>query len=405
MEQPLSITELTHQVKDLIEEEFPSVWVMGEISEYRQVSSGHVYLTLKDDRSALLAVIWRGIALRLKTALQSGMKVVARGRIEVYAPHGKYQLIIETIQPQGVGAAELALRQLMEKLRDRGYFAPERKRPLPRFPKRLAVVSSATGAAVRDILELTAKRWPLVEVIVRHSRVQGDGAGAEIAAAIEELNRVHTTKQLPIDAMIVGRGGGSSDDLASFNEEIVADAIFRSQIPVVSAVGHEIDVSIADLVADARAETPSAAVMQLVPDRLELLRLLGESNSRLTAAVAQAISDRQRRLDQLSDRPALRRPLDRIRDRELRLDELSARLVRSVQQGLRRTQDRLKADAAALQSLSPLNVLARGYSVTRLGPSILRNAKDVAPGQLIETRLQHGAVTSRVETTTPETPR
>ena len=265
---PLTISALTAQLRGLIEGRFPSVWVTGEVSNFTRASSGHMYLTLKDSRAQLRAVLFRGVNLRMKFEPRDGLEVIARGRVTVYEPRGDYQFQIEELQPRGVGAAELALRQLKEKLLEKGYFDPRRKKPLPRFPTRVALIASASGAAVRDMIELLAQRWPLAEVIVQPSRVQGDGAAEEIAVALRLLNRLHATGKLRLDAIIIGRGGGSTEDLWAFNEEAVADAIFHSTVPVVAAIGHEIDVTVADLVADHRAETPSAAVVALTPNRV-----------------------------------------------------------------------------------------------------------------------------------------
>src|SRR5262249_20049606 len=262
----LSIGELTRQGKGLIEGEFPEIWVSGEVSNLGGPSSGHLYLTLKDSEAQLRTVIYRGIALRLKFDLKDGVEVIARGRLNVYVPRGEYQLSVEQLQPKGIGPLELAFQQLREKLFVKGYFDPKRKKRLPRFPRRVVLVTSPTGAAVRDMLEVLGRRWPAAEVWVCPVPVQGDGAGLKIAEAIGRLNRLRE-----IDVMIVGRGGGSLEDLWAFNEECVAQAIFASHIPVVSGVGHETDHTIADMVADVRALTPTEAAERVVPSRDELL--------------------------------------------------------------------------------------------------------------------------------------
>ncbi|HEX4609984.1 MAG TPA: exodeoxyribonuclease VII large subunit, partial [Urbifossiella sp.] len=267
----MSVSVLIARLTAIVEGRFPAVWVSGEVTDYKKAASGHMYFTLKDESAQLKAVLFRGVNLRMKFEPHGGMEVLARGRLTVYEPRGDVQFQVEELQPKGIGAAELGLRQLKEKLLARGYFDPRRKRPIPRFPQRVALVASPTGAAVRDMLELLAQRWPRTDVIVRPSRVQGTGAAEEVAVALRELNRLHTSGRLPLCAVVIGRGGGSAEDLAAFNEEAVADAIFQSVVPVVAAIGHEIDVTIADLVADYRAETPSAAVVALTPHRLELL--------------------------------------------------------------------------------------------------------------------------------------
>ncbi|MBX9628500.1 MAG: exodeoxyribonuclease VII large subunit [Gemmataceae bacterium] len=393
----LTVSALTAQVRGVIEGEFPAVWVEGEVSNFAKPASGHMYLTLKDARSQLRAVIYRGVGLRLRFDPKNGMEVLARGRLSVYDARGDYQFQIEELQPKGLGAAELALRQLKEKLLAKGYFDPRRKRPLPRFPRRVALIASASGAAVRDMIELFAQRWPLAEVVVRPSRVQGDGAAEEVAVAVRGLNRLHSNGTLPLDAIVIGRGGGSAEDLWAFNEEAVADAVFQSAVPVVSAVGHEIDVTVCDLVADHRAETPSAAVVALTPHRDELLTGLADLGGRLREAVTHRLELARRTLDQLASRPALRQPLRRVHDLGQRLDDTAARLHRAARQRLAHESDRVAALAARLDTLSPLNVLARGYSLTRTADGrLVRAATDVVPGDLVVTRLASGEVESQV---------
>jgi exodeoxyribonuclease VII large subunit len=397
----LSVTELTLGVKGLLEEAFPSIWVGGEISNLARPGSGHVYLTLKDSQAQLRAVLWRGIALRVRFDLHDGLEVIARGRLTVYQQRGDYQLVVEEIHPRGLGALELALRQLREKLFVRGYFDPARKKPLPRFPRRLALVTSPTGAAIRDMLQILTQRWPGVEVWVCPVRVQGDGAAEEIAAGIRLLNRLHAAGTLALDVMIVGRGGGSIEDLWAFNDECVAHAIFESGIPVVSAVGHEIDVTIADLVADLRALTPSEAATRVVPDAEELLHDLRDLEGRLHDCMSGRLELARRRLDDWAERRAFRLPMERIRDLEQRLDDWSGRLGRSVRQRLAQACERLEAQAARLETLSPLNVLARGYSLTRREEDqvVVRDPTQVQAGDRLVTLVLHGRIVSRVEAT------
>lgn len=393
----LSVSALTAVLRGLLETNFPSLWVCGEVANFTRASSGHWYFTLRDDRSQLRAAMFRGFNLRARFDPKDGMEVLARGRLTVYEPRGDYQLIVEELQPRGIGAAELALRQLKERLLRKGYFDPQRKRPLPRFPRRVGVIASASGAAVRDIIELFAQRWPLAELVVRPSRVQGIGAADEVAAALALLNYVHSLGSLPMDAIIIGRGGGSAEDLGAFNEEVVADAIFRSIVPVVSAVGHEVDVTIADLVADHRAETPSAAVMALTPDRRELTDHLLDQWKRLDEAIHHRLAMARQRVEQLATRPVLRRPLQRVRDLEQRLDDLSDRLGRAVRLRVDRAEAALAALSGRLESLSPLNVLSRGYSLTFTPEGrLVRSARDVRPGDELVTRVANGTIVSRV---------
>ncbi|MFO0935060.1 MAG: exodeoxyribonuclease VII large subunit [Gemmataceae bacterium] len=390
---------LTAQIKGHLEPSFSDVWVTGEISQFTRAASGHIYLTLKDTESSLKSVIWRSTAYRLKFDPKPGMEVIAHGKIDVYTPNGEYKLVIDALEPKGVGAAELALRQLKEKLFKKGYFERDRKRPLPPFPRRIGIVSSATGAAVRDILELLAQRWPVAEVIVRHSRVQGAGAGEEIAEAVRELSALHSSGACPFDALIVGRGGGSSEDLASFNEEVVADALFESSIPIISAVGHEIDLSIADLVADYRAETPSAAVTALTPDRSELMAGLLSAAERLHSAATGVVRRGRERVELIGQRPVFRKPFDRIREREQRLDEMTARLVRAASVRMDRAKEQLASVAGRLDGLSPLNVLTRGYSLTTKQGAVIREAQSLSVGDEIITRLAKGEAVSTVTAT------
>jgi exodeoxyribonuclease VII large subunit len=396
--EPLTVSALTAQLKGLIEAKFPSVWVAGEVSNFTRASSGHWYFTLKDAGAQLKAAMFRGFNLRIKFDPKDGMEVLARGRVTVYNPRGEYQLLVEELQPKGIGAAELALRQLKEKLLAKGYFDPARKKRLPKFPRRIGLVASASGAAIRDMIELFAQRWPLTELVIRPSRVQGDGAAAEVAAAVRMLNHFHTTRELLLDAIVVARGGGSTEDLWAFNEEAVATAIFQSVVPVVSAVGHEVDVTIADLVADYRAETPSAAVVALTPDRREMVAGVFEFRARLFEAVEHRLELARQRVEQLATRPALRRPLHRVREFEQRLDDTAERLHRAANQRLIQVTQELASFSARLETLSPLNVLTRGYSLTHTADGkLVRAAGDVKPGDVLVTRVVAGEIASRVE--------
>ena len=390
----LSVTELTSRLQTLLEDAFPLVWVTGEVSSFKRHSSGHIYFNLKDQGACIRAVIWRSTAQRMKIAMVDGLEIVARGRISVYAPRGDYQLYVDAAQPKGAGAQELALRLLKEKLFKLGYFAAERKRPLPRFPSRIALVSSPTGAAIRDMLEKLAQRWPLAEVWVCPVRVQGDTAPHEIAAALRRLSRF-----AELDVVLLGRGGGSSDDLAAFNTEIVAQAIFQCTIPIVSAVGHEIDVTIADLVADCRALTPTDAVVRATPDREELLRSLHDSRQRLGDLLAGRVRALYDRLGGLAQRRILRFPLERLRERERKLDDAEERLGRGICRRLALARQAADAQAARLQALSPLNVLARGYSLTRTedGARLIHSTAQLHPGERIEVLLADGRLRAAVD--------
>jgi exodeoxyribonuclease VII large subunit len=367
----LTVSELTARVKATLERGFSDVALRGEVSNLARPRSGHVYLCLKDDTAQVRAVLWKNDAQRLVFELEDGLAVRVWGRLTVYAPRGEYQLTIRKIEPEGVGALELAFRQTVERLRAEGLFDPGHKKPLPRFPRRIVVVTSPSGAAVRDLLQVTGRRWPATEILVAATLVQGPGAAEQIAAAVALANRVSGA-----DLIILARGGGSLEDLWAFNEEVVARAIFASRVPVVSAVGHETDVTIADFVADHRALTPSEAGEICVPDVREVAQHLDRLSDRLARAGRGRIDQARDRLERLAERAAraLRRHLD---DRRHRLARLAGRL----------------------EALSPLGVLARGYSLTLKedGTTLVRSADDVAPGELITTRLTAGWLVSRVE--------
>jgi len=390
----LTVSELTARIKALLESHYARVTVLGEISNCRPASSGHVYLTLKDDGAQIPAVIWRSRAGRIRFDLHNGLEVVATGAVEVYAPHGKYQLIIDSVVPQGIGSLELAFRQLQEKLAAEGLFAPERKRPLPRFPRRIALVTSPTGAAVRDMLQVITRRWKGADIVIVPVPVQGDAAARQIAAALQ------LAPEIPdVDVVVTGRGGGSLEDLWAFNEEIVARAIFACPIPVVSAVGHESDVSIADLVADRRALTPSEAGELVVPDRVEVRAHLDRLRHRLISALRQRAKDARARLDWFAERRIFTRPLQAVHDRTERVDELSDRMQRAMSLLLERRKQKLAAVAGSLDALSPFKVLQRGYSVTtHTDGRAIRSVQGIVAGDEIGTLLPDGSLTSRVET-------
>lgn len=388
----LTVSQLTAQIKQTLETGFPLVWVVGEISSLKRAGSGHLYLNLKDPQAVVPAVIWKSTAGRLRFKLHDGLEVIIRGKLSVYPPHGEYRLVVDELEPKGIGAAELALKQLREKLARLGYFAPERKRPIPAFPKRLVLITSGTGAAVRDMLEILGRRWPAAEVWVIPTRVQGAQAAADIAWNLALLNRL-----TGVDTVILGRGGGSAEDLAVFNDERVAQAIFESRYPVISAVGHEIDVTLADLVADKRALTPSEAAELATPDRSELLARLDKTRSRLRDLLLGHLQTARKHLTTLAQRRVFREPLERIRDQERRLDDRHARLTRAMTHRLALAKKTIEHHALQLESLSPLKVLARGYSLTQKDGHVLRSAAEVANGDLVETRLHEGTITSRVE--------
>jgi exodeoxyribonuclease VII large subunit len=396
----LTVSQLSAKLKAVMEEQFPAVWVAGEISNFSQPQSGHCYFTLKDDNAQLRAVMWRNTAARLKLALHDGLDVVCRGRLDLYPPRGSYQLVVDELQPKGMGALELALRQRREKLAAEGLFDRSRKRPLPAFPRRIGVVTSPTGAAIRDFLQVMHRRWRGVEVLVFPARVQGDCAGDEIVAGIRAANRI----QPPIDVLVVTRGGGSLEDLWCFNEEAVVRAIAASKVPTISGIGHEIDVTLADLAADVRALTPSEAAERVVPSAADLNEAVRSLQHRLQTALTTRLAHYRHRLDALGSRPSLSRPLEGIHLRGRRLDELSLRLKGASQGLLRDRRSALETMAGKLESLSPLGVLGRGYSLTfREGESkLIISAEKLKPGDRIVTRFQKGSAVSVVEQTESE---
>jgi exodeoxyribonuclease VII large subunit len=403
--QVLTVGQLTQRIKRALEEKFPTVWVEGEISNFhRHAASGHCYLKLKDSEATLSTTIWRTTAQRLKFEPSDGLRVIVRGRMNLYPPRGEYSLVVDEIQPKGIGPLELAYRQLREKLERLGYFDLARKKPIPPLPRRVALITSATSSAVRDMLETLGRRWPAVEVWVRHTRVQGDGAALEIEEALAFINLVGgPDSTTPVDVVILGRGGGSLEDLWPFNEEPVARGIAASVIPIVTGIGHEDDYTLADMVADLRALTPTDAATKIVPDRAVLLRQLRTQSDRLRDGLLRRLETASRQLRDLAQRRCFRQPLDRLRDEERRLDDLGERLVRAARQQIDRSLRRLDAAAAQLESLSPLKVLARGYSLTRrqADNAVVRAAEQVQPGDRIVTLLERGSIVSRVEKVEP----
>lgn len=391
----LSVSQVTARIKESLESEFSDLWVAGEISDLSQSHAGHLYFTLKDAQAQLRAVIWASAAARLKFRPQDGLEVLCRGEINVYPPRGSYQLMVRSIEPRGAGAQQLALRKLQAKLSAEGLFDPRRKRPLPRFARRVAIVTSPTGAAVRDFLEAVRRRWPAMSVCVIPARVQGEGAAAQIVRGIELAARLADRP----DVLVVARGGGSVDDLACFNDEAVVRAVYGAPFPVVSAVGHEIDVTLSDLTADVRAMTPTEAAELVTPSRDELRAGLLAAGRRLRQALQRKAVDLRLRLDRLAARRCFRRPFDPVQERARRLDELAARAERAVRRRRRAEGDRVAAIAARLESLSPLGVLQRGYGVTRRvdDGELVRDAAELTVGRRVTTRLARGQFTAVVE--------
>jgi len=387
-----TVSELTDRIKQTLESDFNEVAVRGEVSNLARPRSGHIYLTLKDDSASIRAVLWKNDARRLAFDLTDGLAVRAVGRVTVYPPRGEYQIVIRQIEPEGIGALELAFRQRYARLAQEGLFDQARKRPLPRYPRRIVIVTSPSGAAVRDLLQVTGRRWRQAEILIAPTRVQGTGSDQEIVAALALANLVAGA-----DVIIVARGGGSQEDLWTFNEENVVRAIAGSKLPVVSAIGHEIDVTLSDLVADRRALTPTEAGEFCVPDARDVMVHLDRLAERVRLAGLIRLRDARREIDHLTERLRFA-GLTRLRDARLNLDRLADRARHAFRQDLDGRRHGLARLAASLEALSPLAVLARGYSLTFRadGKTLVRASHDVQAGDLIHTRLASGQIQSRV---------
>jgi len=388
----LTVSELNEIVKGTLERELDAFWVVGEISNFRVPPSGHLYFTLKDDKSQIAAVMFRRRGLSLTFQPENGMEVMCFGRVSLYSPRGDLQIYVETMEPRGQGALYVAFEQLKKRLGEEGLFAPERKRPLPFLPASIGIVTSLQGAALRDMLRIIGDRFPERRVIVRPVKVQGEGAAEEIAQGINELGGSGMA-----EVIIVGRGGGSLEDLWAFNEEGVARAIFAAPVPVISAVGHEIDFTIADFVADHRAPTPTAAAEMVVPRKEELKARLQILGSRMERMILTRIAAEREAWDQMVRR--LVDPRRRLRENQVRLDELSLSLWRRFRDHLDRLKSRLTHGAGRLGTLSPLAVLERGYSITHKMPEALlvKDSSSIQVGDLLRVTFARGKSLCRVE--------
>jgi exodeoxyribonuclease VII large subunit len=388
-----TVSEITRGIKTSLEHRFSNIGVLGEISNVRKPGSGHVYLTLKDKNSQLQAVVFRNTASRIKFELKDGMEVISFGSVTVYEPRGQYQLIINKMEPKGIGALQLAFQQLKEKLEKEGLFDHAHKKTIPFIPQKIGIVTSPTGAAIKDILNIIDRRFANVEILIYPVKVQGEGAAQEIAEAITELNNYSD-----IDVIITGRGGGSLEDLWAFNEETVARSIYNSRIPVISAVGHEIDITIADLVADKRALTPSEAGELVVPRKDLLIEKIEKFNARLLQALTGKLRLSKEKLVRIANSYAMRQPFDRLNRWQQRLDEFAQRLNLNITHALNTEREKLSGIAGKLESLSPLNVLKRGYTITtRLEDNkSLRCIIDLSKGDKIKTNLSTGSIVSEI---------
>ena len=388
----LSVTELNELIKGTLESRLDALWVQGEISNFRVPPSGHYYFTLKDDKSQICAVMFRRQGMALRFTPENGMAVLCFGKVSLYSARGDLQLYVDDMEPQGQGALYLAFEQLKKKLAAEGLFAPERKKALPFLPATIGIVSSDRGAALHDMLRIIRDRYADRRVVIRPVRVQGEGAAKEIAEAIADLNCF-----AGVEAIIVGRGGGSLEDLWAFNEEIVARAIYASKIPIVSAVGHEIDFTIADFVADHRAPTPTAAAEFILPRKRDLLEQIQVLELQLLKEMEFKLETAKENLNALLKR--LTDPGRKLRENQQRLDELSIDLLRRFQECVRQSKNSLMELAGRLSALSPLAVLERGYAIAHKlpGERIVKSAAALQAGDLIRITFAEGQSFCRVE--------
>ena len=390
-----SVSEITDLLKNLIEQQprLQNVWVQGQVSNYSRSGAGHIYFTLKDDRSQIQVIMFRSSAAGLRFVLKDGEEALVQGRLNLYPARGQYQINANKVEPLGIGALQRAFEDLKQQLADEGLFAEHHKKPLPVFPLKIGVITSATGAAFQDICQQLRKRYPLAEVLLHPTLVQGDGAAEGIVRALQAMNQ-----RDDIDVLIVGRGGGSIEDLWAFNEEVVARAIFASAIPVVSAVGHETDFTIADMVADHRAPTPSAAVEHIVPDQTELLTQLEGYDAWLRRIVNDRFDAHTTRLQDLEIQLSPTRRKDAIYQLSQRIDELETRSQNAMTRCLSNSERDLQTLAQRLNALSPLATLERGYSISRkINGEILISNQQVSVNDRIEVQLSHGHLACRVE--------
>jgi exodeoxyribonuclease VII large subunit len=403
--QPLTVSQLTNSIRISLEARFAAVWVEGEISNFKDHSSGHWYFTLKDQNAQLRAKCFRSTNTRIRFRPANGLKVRARGRLSVYAPRGEYELVVDALDPVGAGALRVAFEQLRDRLQAEGLFARELKRPLPVFPRRVGIVTSPTGAAIRDILNVISRRTRTVHVLFSPARVQGDSAGPDIGRAIRFINQYHEralregrTADL-VDVLIVGRGGGSTEDLWAFNTEEVARAIRKSVIPVISAVGHETDFTIADFVADLRAPTPSAAAEIVAAREDQICGALDQMSRQMNRFMRFRIVDLRSRVQEQALSHAFDEVKSRLRNARRRYDAASAACSGLVEASLQEARERLGRAAVSLDALSPLAVLQRGYAIAQdASGKPVRDAASVVSGDEITVRLAKGKLNTRVET-------
>ncbi len=391
----LTVSELTSYLQGVLrrEELLSDLWVAGEISNFHRHHSGHCYFTLKDKESRLRAVFFKNQVEKIKFNMENGLDVMARGYIDIYKQRGEYQLYVQEMEPAGIGALHLAFEQLKKKLEEEGLFSEDRKKPLPPFPQKVGVVSSASGAAIRDILAVFQRRSAGTSLLLAPARVQGEGAGEEIATALEKLARTD------VDVIIVTRGGGSLEELWAFNEEVVARAIFACSKPVISAVGHERDFTIADFVADTRAPTPSAAAEMVVPDHRQIIKDIGDFQRRLKKGLLDLLERRKQELERLGQKRIFLRPQEELIERRRQhLDDLESKMITRVRHDQQMEKERLQTRVARLEGLSPLKILGLGYSICTdpTGEMVYKDSRQLKTDDQIKVILSRGQADARV---------
>lgn len=387
-----TVSSLTRDIKDLLETSFPRLWVEGEISNFKRHSSGHLYFTLKDESTQIRCAMWRFKAGELLFRPEDGMKVLLEADLQVYERAGNYQLIVSQLKPAGIGDLQLAFEQLKKKLHAEGLFDEERKKKLPLYPENIGVITSPTGAAIRDIISVIHRRFPAAQLYLYPVKVQGEGAAEEIAGAIGDFNNFGQ-----VEVLIIGRGGGSLEDLWAFNEEIVARAIDKSVLPVISAVGHEIDYSISDFVADRRAPTPSAAAEMVVRDRQELLGIIAYFQEKFSTILLQKIGNFGEHLQSLKISYGLRRPEDLLYQKMQRVDDITKNIQIGFHHHLDMKKQSLDNVLKRLQALSPLEVLGRGYSICYKDGEIVKDVAQLKIEDLVQVKLLHGKFLSQIQ--------
>ncbi|MCF8009729.1 MAG: exodeoxyribonuclease VII large subunit [Clostridiales bacterium] len=391
----MTVREVTTHIKDLLENDYKlaNLWVKGEISNFKRAASGHIYLTLKDEYSSVRVVMFRSRASRLVFEPENGMDVRVRGYISIYERSGQYQLYAQEIEPSGYGALYAAFEQLKEKLRQEGLFDDALKKEIPGYPSRVGLITSPYGAAVRDMINILRRRWPGIEIILAPVKVQGDKAGGEICSALKFMNLLRD-----VDLIIVGRGGGALEELWAFNTEEVSRGIAVSEIPVISAVGHETDFTIADMVADLRAPTPSAAAEFAVPDKIEMYRYIQSLHSRMNRNIAEKFRELRIRLQNCQRSRVFKHPADVIcGQRRQTVDWLQKHMLTHISQKTAADRRRLEGSAGRLEALSPLSTLARGYSICMTGDgSVIRKSSSVKEGEYVNIRLHKGFLRCQV---------